>query len=168
MKNKKLLFILLSILILSSSFALSTTYAKRCQPKTTYKDLQITTTGTAYDSKTHQTVEVTITLQGTAKTHGNTWQLKIKGGTITVEGHEIIFAYRGTGIIIPKHHFMILNLCTKSQYGDIRAVWTLKGRAYETSDNEYSIRLYDHKVYLPERHYPKLYNLKQFGNLILS
>ena len=168
MKLHKSLTILIAIIILTSTITLTCVQAKRYRPQTTYKDFTLTATGTAYDRQQKQTVQVTINLNGKANTCGNTWKIKIKGGSITIQGQQQLFAYKGTATLIPKCRYINLHIFTQSQYGYRKTVWNLKGRAHQTSYNQFEAYLKANRAYLPLRHYPKLVNLRLESTITLS
>ena len=156
MKHQKLLVILLALIIATSTLGMSIVSAKKTQ---TQKDFILTATGQAYDKKQQTTVQVTLTLQGTAKTRGCTWEIAINSGQITIEGQDPIFVNKGKATLIPKHGYLSLNLYTQSQYGYRKAMWNLKGRTTETIDDQFDINIYSRRVFIPEKHYPQLINL---------
>ncbi len=166
-------------IILIISIALSSYGYVAASPKTThekpvitqknYDDFTLTATGTARNSA-HHTVDVTLTIQGTANGKIKTvLQLHTKGGDATIENFNDISVTRGHGFIIYKYHFIQLNLrMSATYYGGRSTIWFLRGTTGSLSDDSMPVSLHSSIVVLPLKGYPYLTNLKLTGTIELT
>jgi hypothetical protein len=128
-----------------------------------YSSFTLIASGTAYDTSQHKSVQVGLTLSGTADGKlGSSIHLSVQSGVASVKGYQTFSISKGTGSLVQKGDkgHLELNLMS-SPYCGKTAVWVLEeGRSSEkTVGNTIQMTFSGNNLKLPMDHSPELRNL---------
>ena len=131
------------------------------------EDFTLTATGSAYDPRHHQTVDIQLTMTGETYGKRNVQiTLVIRGGSMQVENQGTFSIANGFGVIIRRYHFVFLHFrMTHDYYGGYIVTWNLRGRVGDLHNNALPITLSANRLRLPLQGYPVLYNLLLRGTI---
>jgi hypothetical protein len=161
MKSK----VIFSILIVGIMMA---TIASNAMAAPTYS-FTLTATGKAYDPYYHVWRTVTLTITGTAVGTRTTYANLNPKGSLTVQKWGTFRVLGGSGVLMPKCHYIMLNMKITPVYGgSATASWSLRGSTGSWNGNRLPITLSADRVYLPLLGRPILYWLKLTGTIRIS
>jgi hypothetical protein len=126
-------------------------------------DFTLTATGTAYDDRNQEAVNVSISITGTAEGKlETTVTINARGGDVNVENYGAFSVSSGSGTLNQSGDTS-LQLDLAEQYGGKQTTWTLSCKVNSVEEKTFSVTLSAGSVSLPLEDYPSLTNLSLNG-----
>lgn len=131
-------------------------------------DFTMTATGTAYDDRNQENVNVSISITGTAEGKlETTVSINARGGDVNVENYGTFSVSSGSGTI-DQSGDTSLELDLAEQYGGKQTTWMLSCKVNSVEEKTFSVTLSSASVSLPLDDYPSLTNLSLNGTVIFQ
>jgi len=130
----------------------------------------LSASGTAYDPKHHEKVDVILTVTGTA--HGKqkvVINIVARGGSAQVENYGTFALIKGHGLLIQRCHFAFLHIkVTGGYYGGQTTNWNLRGHVGVLQNNAWPVTLSADRIRLPAQGARILHGLFLRGTIALN
>jgi len=163
-KSRLIVSVVISILIASALAASYMGYITVLANPT--HGFTLTLTGTAYDPHKHVSVDVALSVTGTAdgklKTVVN---LHVKGGDVSANNYGTFSVSHGNGQLVLRCHYVALFIWLTPKYGGKTALWSMSGKTGTLSGQTLHVSLYASHVILPITGSPRLDNLSLTGTI---
>lgn len=164
MKSRSAVSTVIFILIASALAASYTGYTTVLATPT--HGFTLTLTGTAYDTQKHTSVNVALSVTGTADGKLKMIvSLYVNGGDVSVDNYGTFSASQGCGELVSSCHYIALCIWLTPKYGGKTALWCMSGKTGKLSGQTLQVSLGATHIILPLTGYPRLDDLDLKGTI---